>query len=402
MATLVATTHQESVETDRLSAFCQDVFGTLARSDQRRWGEVYVRGLLTVPGRKTIRRIAEHVVGEPVDQCLQQFVNQSPWRWEPVQEALTHWAATIRPRALVLDEVVFPKTGTSSAGVDRQYAGSAGRILNCQLGLAAMLVRKDAGCVVNWRLMLPKSWDGDAERRTRSHVPDTERHLKREEHVLRAIDEVATVTGRLRIPIIAASFQDEAQQLIRGLAERGMPYLVRIPGHTPVLHAARDRAITAAELAAMAEIRQILVPSPYGPEIPPARLRYSVAPVCDACLTRTQVFRCPHRRGQRIFAEWAPDGRRLRGVWLANITRICPHELVGLARLAQVRHQVMSALRNDFGLHDFEGRSFGGWHRHMTLVSAAHTLWTLERLREKGETVALRPEPARWDSPSSA
>ena len=66
-------------EAGSLSAYCRRSLASLPRSDQRRWGEIYVRGLVTVPGRKSIRRIAEHVVGQRVDQGLQQFVNQSPW-----------------------------------------------------------------------------------------------------------------------------------------------------------------------------------------------------------------------------------------------------------------------------------------------------------------------------------
>src|SRR5262249_39261265 len=107
MGTLLATPQHETQEIDGLSSFCQDIFGSLARSDQRRWGEVYIRGLLTVRGRKTIRRISDHVVGGPVDQCLQQFVNQSPWRWEPVREAVAQWATAIRPQALVVHEAAF-------------------------------------------------------------------------------------------------------------------------------------------------------------------------------------------------------------------------------------------------------------------------------------------------------
>src|SRR5882762_6976453 len=105
-----------------LSEFCDRVFMSLIRSDQRRWGEVYVQGLVSVPGRKSIRRISEMVVGYDADQSLQQFVNQSPWAWEPVRQALAEqMARMLRPQALVIQEVVFPKNGDSSVAVARQY-----------------------------------------------------------------------------------------------------------------------------------------------------------------------------------------------------------------------------------------------------------------------------------------
>src|SRR4051812_38071252 len=83
-----------------LSEFCQEHLSSLARSDQRRWGEVYIRGLVSVPGRKSIKRISDYVVGWRADQCLQQFINQSTWRWEPVRRTLAQTVTSmVRPRA---------------------------------------------------------------------------------------------------------------------------------------------------------------------------------------------------------------------------------------------------------------------------------------------------------------
>ncbi|MFD1050963.1 transposase, partial [Kibdelosporangium lantanae] len=98
---------------------------------------MYVNGLVSVPGRKSIRKIADLVVGWRAEQSLQQFVNQSTWKWEPVRRSLAYQVnGMIRPRAWAVQEVVFPKNGDSSVGVARQYAPSAKRVLNCQLGLA--------------------------------------------------------------------------------------------------------------------------------------------------------------------------------------------------------------------------------------------------------------------------
>src|SRR4051812_2699812 len=71
----------------RLVAFAGEVFEPMARGDQRRWGEVYLRGLLLDGKRKSIELMAARLE-DGDEQCLQQFVNQSPWRWEPVRERL--------------------------------------------------------------------------------------------------------------------------------------------------------------------------------------------------------------------------------------------------------------------------------------------------------------------------
>src|SRR4051794_19428637 len=108
---------------DHLSLLCDDLFSSFTRADQRRWGEVYVRGLADVPGRKSIRRISQLVVGWRADQRLQQFVNQSPWSWEPVRMRLAHQlTAQLEPVAWVVSEAVFRKNGDLSVGVARQYA----------------------------------------------------------------------------------------------------------------------------------------------------------------------------------------------------------------------------------------------------------------------------------------
>ena len=71
----------------RLVAFAEEMLAPLARSDQRRWGEVYLRGLMLDGKRKSIEPMAARLQ-DGDEQCLQQFVNQSPWAWEPVRKRL--------------------------------------------------------------------------------------------------------------------------------------------------------------------------------------------------------------------------------------------------------------------------------------------------------------------------
>lgn len=384
MTALLETARPPSDNEDELYGFCQELFDSLPRSDQRKWGEVYVRGLLSVPGRKTIRRISDHVVGGPVDQCLQQFVNQSPWRWEPVRRALAVRAMEIRPQAWVVQEAVFPKTGDSSVGVARQYARSAGRTLNCQLGLAVFLASDSASCAVNWRLMLPRSWDDDTRRRARTKVPDHERHRPRWWHLLDAIDEMRFGWGLRPAPVVLDAGEWEVQPLLRGLVERGLPYIIRVSGHTPAVRSAPEatQGLSLGELAVQSALRRQIMLSDHdlsdgGSTV----IQYSVASVCDACLTRepSQVTAlCAHVGTRRVLAKWSPHGCRPSAVWLTNLANARLPELVDLVKLgARARIRDMAALRGNCGLQDFEGRSYAGWHHHVTLVSAAYAVRAL-------------------------
>src|SRR5881397_1288310 len=92
----------------RLTAFAQDVFESIPRKDQRRWGQTYLRGLLLDGKRKSIQPIATRLArGDPaadaIEQALQQFVNQSPWDPTPVRRRLAERMTTaLAPDAWVL------------------------------------------------------------------------------------------------------------------------------------------------------------------------------------------------------------------------------------------------------------------------------------------------------------
>src|SRR3954469_13620752 len=156
----------------RLEEFAAEMFAPLVRRDQRDKGATYVRGLLLDGRRKSIQPMAERL---GVDhQGLQQFVSSSTWAVEPVRERLGPRAGggarvrerrprraveVIAPQAWVVDDTGFPKDGTASPGVARQYTGSLGKVGNCQIGVSICAVTDAASCPLNWRLFLPPGWD---------------------------------------------------------------------------------------------------------------------------------------------------------------------------------------------------------------------------------------------------
>lgn len=168
---------------EQLEEFAAEMFAPLSRSDQRDKGQTYVRGLLLDGRRKSMQPMAERL---GVDhQGLQQFVSSSTWAVEPVRERLARRAvAVIGPEAWVVDDTGFPKDGTASPGVARQYCGTLGKVANCQIGVSVHAVTDAASCPLNWRLFLPESWDDAAAatpeaaaaiaaRRARAGIPDT-------------------------------------------------------------------------------------------------------------------------------------------------------------------------------------------------------------------------------------
>src|SRR4051794_29297273 len=136
------------------------MFAPMARSDQRAKGETYLRGLLLDGRRKSMQPMAARL---GVDhQGLQQFVTTSTWDTLAVRARLSAAAVElIEPVAWVVDDTGFPKDGTGSPGVARQYSGTLGKVANCQIGVSVHAVTDAASCPLDWRLFLHESWDVD-------------------------------------------------------------------------------------------------------------------------------------------------------------------------------------------------------------------------------------------------
>jgi hypothetical protein len=118
-----------------LAAFLDAVLPDLGRKGRRAWAELYVRGLLLEGRRKSVEPMAARLKevdrgGLDYEQGLQQFVNQSPWDERPVRDRLArHLKEALDPDGLlILDDIGFPKQGTHSAGVGRQYSGTLGKV----------------------------------------------------------------------------------------------------------------------------------------------------------------------------------------------------------------------------------------------------------------------------------
>src|SRR4051794_41731711 len=120
---------------ERLEEFAAEMFAPLTRSDQRNKGQTSLRGLLLDGRRKSMQQMAERLGVD--QQGLQQFVSSSTWAVEPVRERLARRAVeVVAPDAWVVDDTGFPKDGTASPGVARQYSGTLGKVGNCQIGVS--------------------------------------------------------------------------------------------------------------------------------------------------------------------------------------------------------------------------------------------------------------------------
>lgn len=107
-----------------LECFAAEMFASLRRQDQRRWGECYLRGLMVDGKRKSIQPMAAQLP-DGNEQALQRFVSSSPWDPVPVREQLAQrMAGELAPEAVLFDDTGYLKSGRFSPGVARQYTGT--------------------------------------------------------------------------------------------------------------------------------------------------------------------------------------------------------------------------------------------------------------------------------------
>jgi SRSO17 transposase len=214
-----------------LVEFAEEMYAPLVRCDQRAKGEQYVRGLLLEGRRKSIQPMAARLP-DGDEQCLQQFVNQSPWRERVVRANLARrMAVEIDPDAWIVDDTGFVKKGRWSVGVARQYSGTLGRVDSCQVGVSISAATDAASCPINWRIFLPEEWDQDAERRAKAHVPDELRHVEKWRLALEMIDELGDWGLAPRVVCADAGY-GEITAFRTGLDEREIDYIVQVKAGT--------------------------------------------------------------------------------------------------------------------------------------------------------------------------
>ncbi|CAI7979490.1 hypothetical protein FRAHR75_630008 [Frankia sp. Hr75.2] len=155
----------------------EELFGRVAdcfRSDQpRAQARAYVAGLLSRTERKNGWTLAEFT-REAGPQKMQRLLNEYAWDAHAMRDVVQSYVVenlTEPDGVLVVDETGFVKKGTSSAGVQRQYSGTAGRIENCQIGVFAAYVSGKGRAFVDRELYLPTSWTDDRARCKAAGVP---------------------------------------------------------------------------------------------------------------------------------------------------------------------------------------------------------------------------------------
>jgi SRSO17 transposase len=213
---------------ERLSAFVVPYQHALETEVGQRHVPLYLEGLLSHLGRKNAEEIATFVQVER--QVMQDFIGTAPWDHRPVVKVLVGQVVDRfgEPDGIIaFDPSSFPKRGTHSVGVKRQWCGHRGKVDNCQVGVFMGYVSRHDHALLDFRLSLPEAWARDEPRRQACHVPQEVQYQTRQAQCLEMLDQ-----WRAQVPHSWVTGDDELGRhtwFRKELRERGERYVLGVP-----------------------------------------------------------------------------------------------------------------------------------------------------------------------------
>ncbi|MFH8386546.1 IS701 family transposase [Kitasatospora sp. NPDC018058] len=387
----------QDLSQDQVDRMCGQLLASVPRSDQRRWGELYVRGLLSAKGRKTMKGIAEAADAGAM-QSLQQFITTSPWEWKPVRQSLARFVdRQLQPVAWIVEPLAVPKAGRHSVGVERQFVPGLGRMANCQQSAGVWLASGEASCPVDWQLALPATWVRGSEQRRRAAIPD---HVRSQTPVQCAVESVVSITRDWSLtprPVVMAATGDDLAEALRAFAPRRIPFVLRVDASLqvtpadPRLPVGDGRLLSAERL--LASVRELGAAVEWRDS---RHGRHRVARVVGLRVALPDALdRAAGMPPLFLIGAWTDPGHvRPTEFFLSNIGHLSSSALFRIAKLTRRVSRDLQDVCDGVGIRDFAGRSFRGWHHHATLVSIAHAISVLARLpRQSGRLLSQRRLP---------
>jgi SRSO17 transposase len=213
---------------DRLGEFVVPYQQALVTEADQHPMHLYLQGLLSHLPRKNAENIAAWVDVER--QVLQDFIGTAPWEHRPLLQVLVGQVADRvgEPDGIIaFDPSSFPKRGTHSVGVKRQWCGHRGKVDNCQVGVFMGYVSQHDHVLLDFRLSLPEEWARDEPRRQACHVPPEVRYHTRQAQCLEMLDAWGE-----QVPHSWVTGDDELgrhTRFRRELRERGERYVLGVP-----------------------------------------------------------------------------------------------------------------------------------------------------------------------------
>jgi SRSO17 transposase len=345
-----------------------------ARSEPRERVLAYVRGLLAPVERKNSWTLAEQA-GEANPDGMQRLLAAADWDAEAVRDDVRDYVVEHlgAPSAvLVVDETGFLKKGSNSAGVARQYSGTAGRIENCQIGVFLAYASPAGRSLIDRELYLPKTWTEDRERCRQAGIPDDVEFATKPELAMRMLDR-ALDAGVPAGWVTGDEVYGQHYRLRARLEERGMGYVLAVPVTQRVIAMLDDKLVErrADQLIAILPGQSWKkISAGNGAKGP---RRYHWARVAIRPLEETG-------KGYWLLARRSLTDPTDLAYYLCFGPAGTPlHELVRVAGARWAIEESFQTAKGEVGLDQYQVRRYDAWYRHITLALLAHAFLTITR-----------------------
>ena len=391
--------HASPAELPELQAFLGAFQVRFRRPEGREALERYTTGLLTELPNKNCDTIAQ-AVPETSAQRLQEFLTKMQWDEEDLnRQRVQKMIAEARrgDGVLILDDTGFPKQGTASVGVERQYSGTLGKVGNCQGAVTCCYTAPQATWPVAIRLYLPKTWAHDPERRQQARVPAEVPFQTKPEIALALLDQARAWGVPHRCVVADADYGDNPH-FLAGLEARQEPYVVGVR---------TDFAVSLGRVATSrvwrADERLETVPRGQWRVI---RWRKGTKGWLRKKFVAIRGWRVTSD-GQR-HEGWLLGERATRGqpeerkyFWSNLPAESTLEELAGLAHRRHAIEQFHEEAKGELGWDQYQGRLWPGFHRHAVTVMLAYSflVWLEQRQRRRHRRQGRPGDPF---SPSAA
>jgi SRSO17 transposase len=377
----------------RLREYFEQIGGCLRDKRQRASFAIYARGILGEGERKSCEPIAARACGDPVlvdnvHNQLLHFLRTSPWDNHRVRLVAAKYAIealSVREPVTtwVLDDTGFLKQGVHSVGVQRQYTGSAGKTTNCQIGVSLSVATRTAHVPIDFELYLPKSWIDDEERRAEAKIPPEVTFETKLDLALKMIERAihADLPGEV---LLADSGYGESHLFRETVRLHGLDYAVGIHGPTKVwlLNAASRRQGEAVRVDRLGQalgasaFRRVTWREGTGGKL---HSRF--------CFRRVKVANNDgidpaKHEAVWLMLEWPPGESAPTKFTLTTLPRrMSKKRIVRTVKERWRTEYAYEELKGELGLDHFEGRSFPGWHHHVSVVISCYAFVVAERSR---------------------
>jgi SRSO17 transposase len=390
----------------RLEAYLDGIGALLGSGHRRESFAMYAMGLLSESERKSMEPIAARATGDPEHasaghQRIHHFISSSSWNDHEVRLAAARYAIAALEEhepvvAWIIDDTGFLKQGKHSVGVQRQYTGSAGKTANCQVAVSLSVTTPTQHLPIDFALFLPESWTEDAERREKARIPADTVFKTKHDIALRMIEQAALdkIPGTI---VLADSFYGHSRPFREAVSLLGFDYGMAIYASDKMWTLDR-RGHRQGDPRTAKEIALALGPKAFRRCTWREGTRRTLA--SRFALHRVKVPCEPGIKPAEewLLIEWPMGEDEPTGYFLTTLPRrMSKKQIVRLLKERFRTEQAYEELKGELGLDHFEGRSFPGWHHHVSAVLCAYAFLVAERARAfppsargTGEARALR------------